>query len=199
MNDWKNILGKNYVNAVSYKRLKTYIDATEHDIFNGIKLYQKNITLSSNCLRYIALFEVTLRNEVDRFYKEKFKNQNWISLFPKEMIRSSGDKGIEKMNLGFWVQLFAPKQFREGGQCLRQIYLYRPKGVSPRVLFNDLLFVLNFRIRIAHHESICFNKQKEFSTDSIRKFEEIILRHLVWLGYDIPTLIYFKRLDLESK
>jgi hypothetical protein len=115
------------------------------------------------------------------------------------MIRSSGDKGIEKMNLGFWVQLFAPKQFREGGQCLRQIYLYRPKGVSPRVLFNDLLFVLNFRIRIAHHESICFNKQKEFSTDSIRKFEEIILRHLVWLGYDIPTLIYFKRLDLESK
>jgi hypothetical protein len=43
------------------------------------------------------------------------------------------------------------------------------------------------------------SKQKEFSTDSIRKFEEIILRHLVWLGYDIPALIYFKRLNLESK
>jgi hypothetical protein len=199
MKDLKNILEKNYVNAVSSKRLKTYIDAAEHDIFSGIKLYQKNITLSSICLRYIAIFEVALRNEIDRFYIEKFKNPNWISLFPKEMIRSSSDKGIEKMNLGFWVHLFAPKQFREGGQCLHQIYLYRPKGVSPRELFNDLLFILNFRNRIAHHESICFSKQKEFSTDSIRKFEEIILRHLVWLGYDIPALIYFKRLNLESK
>ena len=72
------------------------------------------------------------------------------------------------MNLGFWVHLFAPKQFREGGQCLHQIYLYRPKGVSPRELFNDLLFILNFRNRIAHHESICFSKQKEFSTTITR-------------------------------
>jgi hypothetical protein len=103
------------------------------------------------------------------------------------------------MTLGFWVHLFAPKQFRQGGQCLHQIYLHRPKGVSPRELFNDLLFILNFRNRIAHHESICFNKQKEFSTDSIRNFEEIILRHLVWLGYDIPTLIYFKQLNLKRK
>ena len=122
MKDLKNIIEKNYVKAVSSKRLKTYIEAAEHDIFSGIKLYQKNITLSSNCLR-----------------------------------------------------------FREGGQCLHQIYLYRPKGVSPKELFNDLLFILNFRNRIAHHESICFSKQKEFSTDSIRKFEEIVLRHLVWL------------------
>ena len=199
MNELKNILEKNYVKAVSSKRLKTYVDAADSNVYHGIKLYRENINLSSNCMRYISTFEVALRNEVDRFYMEKFQNPDWIGLFPKEMIRSSNNKGIEKMTLGFWVHLFAPKQFREGGQCLHQIYLYRPKGVSPRELFNDLLFILNFRNRIAHHESICFNKKKEFNTDSIRKFEEIILRHLVWLGYDIPVLIYFKRLNLESK
>ena len=174
MNELKNILEKNYVKAVSSKRLKTYVDAADSNVYHGIKLYRENINLSSNCMRYISIFEVALRNEVDRFYMEKFQNPDWIGLFPKEMIRSSNNKGIEKMTLGFWVHLFAPKQFREGGQ-------------------------LNFRNRIAHHESICFSKQKEFSTDSIRKFEEIILRHLVWLGYDIPALIYFKRLNLESK
>jgi hypothetical protein len=156
---------------VSAKRLKTYVDAADCNILNGIKLYQKNINLSSNCLRYISIFEVAFRNEVDRFYKQKFNSQDWIGLFPKEMIRNNSSIGIEKMTLGFWVHLFAPKQFRHGGQCLHRIYIYRPNGVSPRELFNDLLFILNFRNRIAHH--------------------------LVWLGYDIPTLIYFKRLNLK--
>jgi hypothetical protein len=197
MEEIGNILERNYVKAVSVERLKTYVDAADCNIWNGIKLYQKNIDLSSNCLRYISIFEVAFRNEVDRFYKQKFNSQDWIGLFPKEMIRNNSSNGIEKMTLGFWIHLFAPKQFRHGGQCLHRIYVYRPKGVSPRELFNDLLFILNFRNRISHHEAICFNKRKEFSTESIRKFEEVVLRHLVWLGYDIPTLIYFKRLNLK--
>ena len=109
MKDLKNIIEKNYVKAVSSKRLKTYIGAVEHDIFSGMKLYQKNITLSSNCLRYIALFEVALRNEIDRFYIEKFKNYNWISFFPKEMIRSSVDKEIEKNEPWFLGPSFRTK------------------------------------------------------------------------------------------
>lgn len=72
--------------------------------------------------------------------------------------RYTHDRLVAELSFGFWTYMFAPIQFRVGGQGLHRIYTNRPRGTSQSKIFNELDEVRNLRNRIAHHEPLCFDK-----------------------------------------
>ncbi len=174
-----------YVKAFSEPRMKKYLDCSYENFELAIIRYRLNIALSATLLRELSKFEIILRNRIHEFYLHQFNDSNW----PLNFTNEKDKRRVDDFSLGFWVSLFAPIQFRKGHQRLHKIYIKRPKGIAPKKIYQDLLFVQRLRNRIAHHESICFNKNNEFDLMKVYQFEEIIFRHSNWLGIQ-PTIIY---------
>ena len=174
-----------YVKSFSEPRMKKYLDCSFENFELAIIRYQLNTALSAILFRELSKFEIILRNRIHEFYFNQFNDSNWSLNFTHEKDK----RRVDDFSLGFWVSLFAPVQFRKGRQRLHKIYINRPKGIAPKKIYQELLFILRLRNRIAHHESICFNSKKEFDLMNVYQFEEIIFRHSRWLGIK-PTIIY---------
>ena len=209
-----------YEAALSSARLNRYVIAVDGDTNKEIKLYRLNIQLSQLFYALLSVFEVCLRNRVDMHYATHFADQEWLknqctgtgfltnSAFKAggfksrknvdNAIRSLGvkynrDRLIASMTLGFWVNLFAPLQFRLAGQNLHRCFVARPKGTRPKDVYNQLDELLRFRNRIAHSEPICFNTahHKDTSYAEANYHQLIILTQ--WLGLESVAL--YQKLD----
>ena len=170
-------------------------------------LYQTNLRLSIHLFAIMSIFEVVLRNAIDRHYLGKF-GKDWL----KEQAGSEGffeKKGCEKsrinllgaveklgekasndqivafMTFGFWRNLFNSKEFAAGGNTLDQIFLNHPKGLSHNDVFAKLTYLNFARNRIAHHEPICFEHSRSPipSPNYIKGIYTTILEMCFWLGY----------------
>jgi len=199
-----------YERALSKPRINRFLFAVNGDIAAAIKLYQLNIQLSQNLFGLIGIFEVTLRNHIDHYYKTKMDDKEWLrnqfsekgkfSKLSHKMHKYESyfhvqntikklahyyhhDKLVSALNFGFWIYMFAPIQFREGGQDLHKIFIRRKVGTNRKMIFEDLNQVRKLRNRIAHHEPLCFNNNNQISTLSTMKNYQIIIKYIQWLGY----------------
>jgi len=172
--------------ALSPARLNRYLTACGGDKVRALELYWLNVQLSQDFYAILSLFEIAFRNEIDIHYRTQFSDNEWLKnqclgngflnnpAFAighyksrkkvNEAIRNLGvrytnDRVVASISFGFWINLFAPMQFRLAGQTLHRIFLARPTGTQPKAIFNDLVQVLDFRNRIAHYEPLCFNAQ----------------------------------------
>lgn len=206
--------------ALSSARLSRYLVACSNNKDKALKLYQLNIQLSQDFYAILSLFEVALRNSIDDHYKTYFNDPEWLKnqctgtgflnnqAFAlgkfksrkkvNEAIRDLGvrythDKVVASISFGFWVNLFAPIQFRLAGQNLHQIFISRPQGTQPRVLFNELTQLLNFRNRVAHHEPLCFNRSHQISILYAQTHYNLIVEKTNWLGFN--AIDFFDGLD----
>ena len=93
------------------------------------------------------------------------------------------------MTLGFWVNLFAPLQFRLAGQTLHRYFMARPKGSRPKDLYNQLDELLRFRNRIARAEPICFDVAHQKGTTYAQGIDQLLHSLTQWLGFD-PVALY---------
>jgi Abi-like protein len=206
-----------YQKALSVPRLDRYRFACHGDEASALLLYRYNIRLCQDFYALLGIFEITLRNAIDRHYQLQFGEKNWLEalsapggIFTKptfkngqyksaRLIQSSikslkpeytHDRLVSTLSLGFWVALFNKLQFSACGKTLHQLFTHRPQGSLPREMYKDLNQIRLFRNRIAHYEPICFDQQYKISVAFARDHYKLVRQYLFWLGYDPDCLLF---------
>ena len=96
----------------------------------------------------------------------------------------SADKMVATFSFGFWTYLFSRRNYRIGGKTLLQIFPYRKKGVKAIEIYNELNSIREFRNRVAHHEPIYFDKEKNINSTYAWKIYKLICTYLEYMSYD---------------
>ena len=153
--------------AISQPRYARYLTACgEHS--RALELYKANIALSQQLYGIIGIFEIILRNSIDRHMAAK-KGANWLEdavdnggyldISPRcedsyhsvqEAIYKLGaqythDRLIAKLTFGFWTYQFAPKEFAASGSTLLEIFPKRPFGTKQKQIFQSLITISAIR------------------------------------------------------
>ena len=197
--------------AISQPRFNRYFAACENKQ-RALRLYRANINLSQELYGVIGVFEVVLRNSIDRhmsnmkgpFWLEDAVNEGgYLDLNPRcldsfhtvqEAIHKLGidythDRLIAKLTLGFWTYQFATKEYAAAGSTLLNIFPNTPRGTRQKDIFQSLIKINDLRNRIAHHEPICFDGQAICLKKTKRRYD-LILELLGWLGCNHNRLLY---------
>lgn len=200
--------------AISQPRFQKYLAACNHNKRKALKLYRANIILSQKLYAVIGIFEIVLRNSIDRHFLSR-KGVEWLaeSIQPggyleanagcedsfhaiQEAVLKLGisythDRLITRLTFGFWTYQFAPKQFAAGGNSLLDIFPNRPFGTKQKVVFQHLIRINDVRNRIAHYEPVCFDKNTgAISTILVEKRYQLIPELLYWLGCNPNKILY---------
>jgi len=200
-----------FYTAISEPRYLRYLAACGNRE-KALKLYRANIILSQQLYGVIGVFEIILRNSIDR-HMIALKGNEWLedAVAPggyldmslgceysfhsvQEAIQKLGleythDRLIAKLTLGFWTYQFASKEFAAAGSTLLKIFPNRLFGTKQKQVFQNLIKINDIRNRIAHYEPICFEKNT-ISTDRAKKRYELILELLEWLGCDQKQILF---------
>lgn len=197
---------------LSKPRLGRYLIATQGNKVKAVRLYKYNLRLSQSLFGVISMFEIALRNAIDKHYQEQFNQPDWLKdnilskglLYHPTLKNHSGrfeqaekvkstinslrknyshDKVVAGLSFGFWRYMFSGIQFNVFGNTLLQIFPNRPKGVNQKYIYQKLTEINNLRNRIAHHEPICFDTNNTPSVHYANRHYQDILDLLDWLGY----------------
>lgn len=205
---------RHFHTAISYPRFSKYLAACSNNKNKALRLYRANILLSQKLYAVIGVFEVILRNSIDRHF-EVLKGNDWLAkaVAPEGFldispsceeafhriqegihllnINYSHDALIAKLTFGFWTYQFAATGFAASGNTLLAVFPNRPFGVNQKTVFQYLLKINEVRNRIAHYEPICFDKRtgaiSSFYTEQRYK---LILEVLSWLGCNPKRILY---------
>lgn len=206
-----------FQSAISTERMSRYLTAMNANTKKSMTLYRLNLKLSQEFYTVISCLEVTLRNAIDRKYKDSH-GPDWLrdSAEPggffqnprcgktPQIIQSgmnrlsvySHSKLIAEMDFGFWRWCFSKHQYRLGGAILLQIFPNRPQSTPIQQYNNTYVFsklerINMLRNRLAHHEPICFmagNNAK--NTQYARDHYSDIVEMFTWLDIDHKALLY---------
>lgn len=196
--------------ALSAPRYLRYLNACGN-MDRALALYKANIALSQQLYGVIGIFEVILRNSVDRHMINRLGNE-WLeeAIAPggyleinsgcqdayhsvQEAIQKlanayTHDRLISRLTLGFWTYQFATKEFAAAGSTLLEIFLKRPFGTRQKQVFKTLIKINDIRNRIAHYEPLCF-EGNIISVDRTERRYALILELLEWLGCNPQLLL----------
>jgi len=148
------------------------------------------------------VFEIALRNAINMHYRTHFSDKEWIvnrinsQFFEAQSVVSinkqknklmdantySHDRLIAAMSLGFWTRMFFKYQYGKGNKTLLQIFPNKEKGTDRKTVAEELDKVRFFRNKIAHYESVCFDKQGEVSLSHAQDILELIIKYTQFLG-----------------
>jgi hypothetical protein len=211
---------EDFEKILSQARLNRFLKACNSDKEKALYLYRLNIKLSQNFYAILSMFEIALRNAIDIHYTNHFTDKEWLknqclgtgflndkafqtgrfkskkkvdSAIRELGVRYTHDRVIASLSFGFWVNLFAPIQFRLAGQNLHKIFSNRPKGTQPKQVFTELNIILDFRNRVAHHEPICFNGSQTINLANVVNTYNSIIKLTQWLAID--NVKFLKDLD----
>lgn len=200
--------------AISAPRFNRYLIACDDSHRRAEKLYRINSRLSQKLYAVIGIFEIVLRNSIDRHFipaqgpfwlEEAVMPGGYLDISAgcedtfhaiQEAIHKLGpeythDRLIAKLTFGFWAYQFSKKEFAASGNTLLQIFPNRPHGVRQKDVFKDLIRINDTRNRIAHYEPICFDKATgRISCIPIQRRYDLIIEMLHWLGYDPKKILY---------
>lgn len=198
-----------YSEAFSSARLNKYLKACGENPYAALTLYRHNIKLCQKFYGILNVFEVVLRNAINRHFIAYFSNPEWIKYQLLGMLENSpqrpsiektinqleqsgkytNDRVVSSLTLGFWTHLFSRRPFALGGQSLLQVFPLRTRGLGQRAVYNELQSIKEFRNRIAHHEAICFDKTGMKNTTYARESYRLIQKYLHFLGYQENHLL----------
>ncbi len=210
---------------LSEARLNRFLVACNGYPSKAQKLYSINLKVSQAIYPLLNLFEIFLRNAVNRQIADYFDDADWIvnqhngfmnnlelaksGYFIKGCVQSAANvilkksstvtagKIIAEQSFGFWSSLFEPHHFRLIGGAPLQCFVSKPANVNRKSISLKLDAIRNFRNRIYHNEPICFNGTAiDFSsTYAIRQH---ILDMLNWIDPELSIFtVQFDRLDQQ--
>lgn len=189
--------------AISTPRYERYLQSCGNQD-RALTLYRANIALSRQLYGVIGVFEVILRNSIDRFLIAQ-QGSEWLENavapggyfdtspgcedtfhYVQEAIHKLGiaythDALIAKLTFGFWTYMYATKEFAASGSILMGVFPNRPFATKQKVVFQNLIKINDLRNRIAHHEPICFEDNVISTARTARRYQ-LILELLQWLG-----------------
>ena len=208
------MINSQFYTAISQPRFLKYYTACGNSRRTALKLYRANIALSQKMYAIIGVFEVILRNSIDRHFV-LLKGNSWLedAVQPcgyfdisigcedsyhsiQESIHKLGleythDKLITKLSFGFWAYLFSKKQYAAAGSTLLEIFTNRPFGTNQKTVFRNLIKINDIRNRIAHYEPICFDKDTgAISTTYVSSRYNLVVELLHWLGCNPGRILY---------
>ncbi|MBR1714310.1 MAG: Abi family protein [Treponema sp.] len=186
--------------SISEERLAVY-RADGVDDTTAIARYIYNIALCKSLYPLINIFEVTLRNSIDKALEKYFNQPDWnnvIHLNQTELmmindamlkIKRQGKKYshgrlIAELTLGFWVALMGRKYNNQGFQfaVIKNCLHGCPSNQkSSGVIQKNLSEIRFLRNRIAHHERISHWKD-------LKQKHDLLLDFIKWLNPDMYTI-----------
>lgn len=198
-----------FITVLSEARMSKYNSVAQGDKVRAIQLYHHNLKLSQRLFGVIGMFEVMLRNAIYNHYSKSFNDAEWIigqatsgkllehdtnevMRIRNEFVRKgvySPDKMVASFSFGFWTYLFTRHNYKVGGKTLLQIFPNRCKGLKQSDVYNDLTRIREFRNRIAHHEPICFNSNRELDTTYASSLYTLIRTYIGYMGYDADKVL----------
>jgi hypothetical protein len=192
-----------YDKVFSTQRMEKYFNRYPNNDQKAISHYKSNIELSESFYSVLSMFEVALRNSLNRELTEYFGTNDWylqvasvpglknlnssISTAKKHIINRNetitADKVIAELTLGFWVRLFNAEYELILWKPLRKAFPYLEKQQRQR---NNVSAPINkirdFRNRVFHHEPISWN------LDRLEETHTRILKVMSWINKDLPTI-----------
>lgn len=201
-----------YQAYLSAPRLDKYKIACNNQSRKALSLYRANIRLSQKLYAVIGLFEIVLRNQIDRHFIA-LKGPQWLEDAVEsggyldapdcensyhsiqEAIHRLGTKYsheglIAALTLGFWTYQFGKYEYPASGNTALNIFINRPKGVTYKEMQQYLMKINILRNRVAHHEPVCFDDFGLISTAMVVKRYALIKDLLQWMGCDPDELFY---------
>ena len=198
-----------YEKALSVPRLNKYRFACGNDKNKTLILYRYNIKLCQKFYGVLGVLEVVLRNAINEHYKTKLSDADWLItqatngfLLPSQgdiykekdkLIRINAythDKLVASLSFGTWTIMFSKNFYRNGGKTLLQVFPNKAHGLNQKQIYKDLDSIREFRNRIAHHEPICFNPQKQVNVDYAEEVFSLISRYIEFLGFNTNEILF---------
>lgn len=208
------MINNQFYTAISTPRFNRYLVACNYHQRRAEMLYRINLRLSQKMYSVIGLFEIILRNSIDRHFTS-IKGPPWLeeAVLPNGYLDMSADcehafhsvqETIYKLGLsythdsliatltfGFWTHQFSKMEYAAAGSTLLQIFPNRPPGTHQKDIFKNLVRINDTRNRIAHYEPICFEKSTgRISSTPIQKRYALIIEMLHWLGCNPKKILY---------
>lgn len=201
-----------FENAFSAARLNKYRKACNGNDTKALTLYRHNVKLCQKFYGVLNVFEIVLRNAINKHYALHFNDADWIfhqlqvggmlehSPQQKDVLdeinkmandnKYTPDKVVSSVSFGFWTYMFTKVPFRLGNQSLLHIFPNRQVGLGQKAIFKELQQIKQFRNRIAHHEPICFDATGRKSMVYAQTNYALILKYLSFFGYDKDELFF---------
>jgi hypothetical protein len=195
-------MDKRFIQKIfSNERTQKYFDLHQNEA-KAIRHYLVNLYASEAFYPVLSMFEVALRNSLNRELTSMFNTKEWYTQLhatPKlsnldreitlainhitkrgEFVNSS--KVVAELTLGFWVRVFNAEYEMVLWKDLRRAFPFMPKVERQRHNVSaSLNRIRNFRNRVYHNEPIAWN------IDYLEEMHIEICSVLAWLNKDLPT------------
>jgi hypothetical protein len=206
---------------VSKPRLERYLHCCSNSQPRALELYKANLNVSQAFYPILNLMETFLRNSINNQLSQHYSDIDWIinqkngfmndnSLGPKFWLKSQIDKAeirtkgqitsgkiIAEQTLGFWTSLFEPSHYKLISGYVINCFPNKPRQINRNNILKNLNEIREFRNRIYHNESICFNKMNIDFAQAM-KTKKLIYEILEWMDTDlINYIMQFDRIDNE--
>ena len=210
---------------VSQPRLDRYLIACGNSKLKAKKLYSANLRVAQSFYPVLNLFEIILRNRIHYQLSGHFTNPDWIiveknGFMNHNSLRPSGfylrnqvikaerkisrrrrrittGKVIAEQTFGFWTTLFEPHHYRLVGGSRINCFPSNPTTANRRSISVKLQKIRDFRNRIYHNESICFDGTS-IDFDQAESAKNSLFDLLTWIG--ITAKEFVEKFDnIENK
>lgn len=191
----------NFEKVFSTQRMSRYFKRYPSDDQKAIELYQLNIVLSESFYPLLSIFEIALRNSLNReltlqygvdWYRSissvsGLRNlENNLNIAKHQILNRNetitADKVVAELTLGFWVRLLNSEYERVLWKPLRNAFPYLEKNRKQRhQVSSPVNKIRDFRNRVFHFEPISWN------LDRLEEIRHTIYMVISWLNKDLPN------------
>lgn len=198
-------MDKAYLQKVfSNERMAKYYAKYAGNEEKALLHYRQNILVSEAFYPLLSVFEVALRNSLNRELCEFFGTDEWykhisstaglsdlngpMTLAQRHIAKRDEDitasKVVAELTLGFWVQLLNTEYELILWKKLRLAFPFMPKAERTRGNVSaPVNRIRTFRNRIFHHEPICW----KFET--LDNLHNELYNVIGWINKDLPELV----------
>ncbi len=196
-------MNKHYYDKVfSTQRMEKYFNRYPNNESKAIAHYHLNIELSESFYSCLSMFEIALRNSMNRELTEKY-GIDWylrlesipglrnlkgnINTAKKHIVKRNenitANKIVAELTLGFWVRLLNAEYELILWKPLRKAFPFLEKGQKQRKNVSaPINNIRNFRNRVFHHEPISWN------IDRLEEIHDTIFKVMKWLNKELPEI-----------
>lgn len=203
---------------VSKARLDRFLTSCNGSKVRALELYKSNLLISQAFYPVLNLFEIFLRNSINRQLISYFHDNDWIinqklrfmddpSLVPSRyFLRESINKAetrivrkglsitsgriIAEQSFGFWTSLFERHHFSLIRGSIMGCFPLKPSWANRSRIAVTLQGIRDFRNRIYHNEPICFNCNS-INFGHAERIRQDIYSLLNWMDSETANHILF--------
>jgi hypothetical protein len=198
-----------YEKALSMQRLEIYKIACKGNKNKALILYRYNIKLCQKFYGMLGVFEIVLRNSIDKHFRTQLSDNNWIEkqatsgfLFgsqdeifkERDKLVNKGkythDKLVASLSFGTWTFMFSKNCYKNSGKTLLKIFPHKTLGMNQSDIYGELDRIRLFRNRIAHYEPLCFDRLGSIYVDYVQYMCDLIIKYIQFMDYKTNELLF---------